>query len=652
MTMRLMIVDDHAGVRAMIRQLVAAPNDEICECASGDEAVRVAGSFRPDAVAMDVRMPGMCGFDAVRAIRAAHPEARVVMVTSHDEPFLRQAAQEAGAAAFFAKDHRAGLRPALAGGEPTAAPESTPAALAGEDAAQLRNLERFRLLVENSWDLVGEVDLQGRIHYASPNVKETMGYAASDLLGANIFDFIHPDDMELVKLKFALPESRVACRCRHQNGSWRWLETSGRNYFLPDGSQRRVLIARDVTEQHEAQTGRARLEAQLRNAQHLEALGALAGGIAHDFNNILGGILAYTDLARLETPGQPEVQDFLGQVLKAGERAKELVRQILSFTRRQEQERKPLLLQSVVAEALTLCRSTMSKTIEIVADVDEKTGPVLADSTRVHQVLLNLCTNAAHAMGREPGRLTVGLHPVEISAAQARLVPGLTPGMHARISVSDTGHGMTEQTLRRLFEPLFTTKAPGEGTGLGLPVVQRIMQEHEGAIEVISQPGQGATFRVYFPLRQPGPVASERHSATVPPRGRAERILFVDDEPTLCAGTAKMLERLGYVVETSTQPRVALELFRSRPADFDLVITNLHMPCMTGLDLADQLRRARPEVPVLLTTGFSEALTPDQIVRAGIREVVMKPVTRAALAAAVDRALRCEHPAAPQAATN
>lgn len=388
---------------------------------------------------------------------------------------------------------------------------------------------------------------------------------------------------------------------------------------------------------------RKHLEEQFRQAQKMEAIGTLAGGIAHDFNNVLSAITGYTELARLEAKGNPEVLEYLRAVAEGSNRAADLVRQILAFSRLQEPRRKTIQLWPVVEEALKLLRATIPSTIEFETSLARGGLTVLADPTQVHQVLMNLATNAAHAMKDRPGRLGVTLENLEVDAELASTHPGLRVGRYQRLAVSDNGHGMDAGTLARIFDPFFTTKAPGEGTGLGLAVVHGIMQAHEGVITVYSQPGEGTRFNLYFPAHTEGaPVASDATGEI--PRGRGQHILLVDDERPLAVMGRRILERLGYVVDSYTAPADALEAVRAAPDRFALVVSDLTMPGMTGSDLAERLLRLRPDLPIILTTGFSATLTPERVRALGVRELLLKPLTVQALGEAVHRTINPQPP--------
>ena len=415
------------------------------------------------------------------------------------------------------------------------------------------------------------------------------------------------------------------------------LEAQSRELLRQNQALHNEIAERKLEEQ-----ARAKLEAQLRQAQKMEAIGTLAGGIAHDFNNILGIIIAYAELAQTDVGPLPAARESLGEVLKAADRAKDLVRQILAFSRQSKAERLPIRLQPLLKEGLKLLRSTIPSTIDIISRVDPAVPPVLADPVQIHQVLINLCTNSAHAMRDHVGRLEIELTAFAADAEFLRLHPGLLARQFARLRVSDTGHGMDARTLQRLFERFFTTKAPGEGTGLGLAVVQGIVKEHRGAITVESQPGQGTTFHVYFPTSDtPLPAGPSPTGPGAIPRGQGQRILLVDDEQhlTSLSKPATFLTRLGYAVTTHNSPLEALEDFKHRPAEFDLIFSDLSMPKMTGLDLARQVLEIRHGLPFLLATGFADAWAQDEVRKLGLAGLVLKPMTPAHLANAVHEAL-------------
>lgn len=397
--------------------------------------------------------------------------------------------------------------------------------------------------------------------------------------------------------------------------------------WTPD-EQTFVVAVANLVSMLFAQQEQQKLEVQLRQTQKLESLGTLAGGIAHDFNNILGAIISYTELTRQDHPNDAELQENLGEVLKASQRAVGLVRQILTFSRRQQQERKHIQLGPVVQEVLKLLRSTLPATIEIRAEIAEGLPPVIADVTQLHQVLMNLGTNAAHAMRGKAGILRVQL-------AAVNHIPGLpglaAPPSHVQLTVSDTGCGMAPATLSRIFDPFFTTKSPGEGTGLGLAVVHGIVKEHQGEIHVESQPGVGTTFRIELPAAPAEPPdATTRFFPGAPAAG--QRVLFVDDEVALGESARRLLGRHGFEVEWQARPDEALALFQRDPHRFAAVVTDLNMPAMTGSELAAQLLKVRRNLPVFIMTGYAGGLTGEAARAAGITALLIKPINYGVLA--------------------
>ena len=415
--------------------------------------------------------------------------------------------------------------------------------------------------------------------------------------------------------------------------------------FIELEGQRCVILGvHDVTEQRRMEIAKAQLEEELRQVQKLEAIGTLAGGIAHDFNNILGAMLGYTEIAKLDAAALPEVLESLTEVQRSGERAKELVRQILTFSRRHPQERRPIRLQPIVAEVHRLLRSTLPATIELVVEANPDAERVRADPTQMHQILLNLGTNAAHALGDGQGRIEIRLAPHRTGSGPDG-IPNLGAGSYVELSVRDDGCGMDAETLRHVFEPFFTTKKPGNGTGLGLSVVHGIVKAHDGIIHVDSEPGEGSSFHILLPVF--GEIAAEEDEASllVPVAGNQERILFIDDEPMLCSSAQKLLQKLNYVVTTSSNPIDAVKLFSADPGAFDLVITDLTMPGMTGVDVAVQVFRSRPGMPLILATGFNASWTLDAVRALGIHDLVMKPLSALTLSEKVRTALQSSGPA-------
>ncbi|MEO5958468.1 MAG: response regulator [Opitutaceae bacterium] len=383
---------------------------------------------------------------------------------------------------------------------------------------------------------------------------------------------------------------------------------------------------------------RQQLSEQLRQAQKMEAIGTLAGGIAHDFNNILGGIYGYCDLARMAAEGNTLVTGYLDVMMGGARRATDLVRQILEFSGQQGRERRPIQLRYITEEALRLLRATAPPAIEFQISLGHDAPVVLANATQVHQILMNLGTNAAYAMRERGGRLTVKLEDCRVDKALAATLSELRIGRYARLTVTDTGHGMDAETLGRMYEPLFTTKPPGQGTGLGLAVVRSIVRAHEGAIVASSRRGEGTTFELYFPGHLAEAEDAVSDTAKVP-YGAGERILFVDDEAPLVNIGKLVLDHIGYITDTCSDAQEAIALVSADPAAYALVITDQVMPGLTGTDLAQRLKAIRPDLPIILTTGCAGTLLPDSLPAVGIRQLLVKPLSAQALAIAVHQVL-------------
>ena len=390
-----------------------------------------------------------------------------------------------------------------------------------------------------------------------------------------------------------------------------------------------IAVNRDITKQKT-------LEARLRQAQHMEAIGTLTGGIAHDFNNILSPIIGFTELALDEVKKGTPLEDSLQEVYSAGKRAKELVKQILTFARQSNEEKSPIQPARIVKEVLKFIRSAIPSTIAIQQEIASD-ALIMGEATQMHQVLMNLCTNAAQAMEDTGGVLKVRLKEVVIDKKHASRQMGLAQGDYVAITVSDTGVGIAPDILGSIFEPYFTTKRPGEGTGMGLAMVHGIVESYGGKINVESQLGLGTAFTIYLPV-----TGKRKVDATFAPEqlpSGEERILFVDDELTLTKMSAQILERLGYAVTIRTSSIEALKLFRAKPDAFDLVITDMTMPNMTGDELAIELMKIRPDIPVILSTGYSKKMSRETALGIGIKTFANKPMVKADLAKTVRKVL-------------
>jgi PAS domain S-box-containing protein len=472
--------------------------------------------------------------------------------------------------------------------------------------------------------------------------EELLGYPRESLIGKNDYDFFPENeadfftenDRKVLINKQLVDIPRESIQTKHKGT--RYLHTRKIPLLDSRGEPLYLLgISEDITEQqHTLEENRA-LESRLRQAQKMEAIGTLAGGIAHDFNNILSAILGYAELAEEEAAeGKGSLRKYLREILHGANRARDLVRQILMFSRKTDRELHPVNVETVVTEVLKLLRSTIPTTIEIRQDISSGCAPVLADSTEIHQVVMNLCTNAYQAMRETGGILGVSLHPVLLGAED---IDGmhLQPGQYLKLEISDTGGGINEDTRNRIFEPYFTTKAKGEGTGLGLAVVHGIVTNLRGDIVLRSEPGKGTVFAVYLPAVAQVQGKSSGDGGEEQKNGGGERLLVVDDDPSIVEVYSQMFTGLGYEVTAFTDSVAALDEFRSEPAGFDLIVTDMTMPVMTGAELTGKVLAIKPGMPIVLCTGFSDLIDEEKAKSIGISAFVSKPASRKQMAATV-----------------
>jgi PAS domain S-box-containing protein len=500
---------------------------------------------------------------------------------------------------------------------------------------------RLRAAVESAPSGLLMVDAQGRIVLVNRMIEELFGYSREELLGRPL-ELLIPERFRQGHPGFRagfLADPRMRrmgagrdLYGRRKDGSEIPLEI-GLTPVATDEGMFVLSSVVDISARKQAEAARSELEAQLRHAQKLEALGTLAGGVAHEFNNVLQGIVGYAELLNPELPRGSRAEADLREVLRMAERGQEVVQRILAFSRRQEQARKPQDLARAVQQAVKLLRNTLPPSVEIRIN-GERAGPtVMADTTALHQILMNLANNAAQAMPGG-GVLDVGVERQFVRDSFVRAHPELREGWYGVIVVTDTGAGMSEDVRERAFEPFFTTKPPGAGTGLGLSMVHGLVREHGGVVLLESAPGQGTTVRCYFPELETEGEGSMAFDSDIP-RGNGERILVLDDEPRIAGFMERWLDDLGYAVKVETRPEAALQLLGEAPDDWDLVMTDYLMPGMTGLEFAARVRELNPTVPIVLTTGFVDDIPEEAIRAAGVGKVLRKPVFMKALAEAL-----------------
>ena len=505
-------------------------------------------------------------------------------------------------------------------------------------AAVLRELQvseqRYRLLFER--DVTGNfaADRDGLILDCNSAFADLFGFPSPrDADGMNVFELL---------AKAGAPDSLRDLVARE--GKLVNHEVSIRRGAMP----RHLLLSCDTVADADGETeelrgyifdisGPKRLEEQLRQSQKMEALGTLAGGIAHDFNNILGVILGYAEI--IESGAEPEsgLDRRIKEITRAGKRARDLVTQILNFSRQGPQERHPMTMAPLIKEALKLLRSSVPANVEIISRMETDRDTVMADPTQMHQIMLNLCGNASFAMQETGGTLTVTLADVGNDDPVVPPEDLGKPERFVRLTVADTGPGIDPEVVDRVFDPFFTTKQQGEGTGMGLAMVHGIVKRHDGYLELENKPGEGAVFHVFLPKTS----ETERPDADIPADlvFRQGRILFVDDEKPLTDIGREMLESCGFEVVTRTSSVEALEAFKFRARDFDMLITDQTMPNMTGMELAREVLKIRPDMPIILCTGFSDAVSYDRLRDVGIGDFIMKPILKHDLVASIGRLL-------------
>ena len=503
------------------------------------------------------------------------------------------------------------------------------------EEALRRSEEKYRTVLEANPDPVVVYDMKGKVIYFNPAFTRVFGWTLAERLGKKMDVFVPEEALRETKMMIekVLTGERffnIETRRYNKNGETIPVSISGAIYKDKNGNPiGSVINLRDISLQK-------KLEAQLQQAQKMEAIGTMAGGIAHDFNNILSSVIGYTELTLdSEKKGTFQYKN-LQEVLSAGNRARDLVKQILTFSRQVDHEQKPIQLKPQIKEALKMIRASIPSTIEIDQNL-QSDELIMADPTQIHQILMNLCANAAHAMENNGGRLTVSLMDADLDSEFISGHPNLKPGSYINLIISDTGHGISPDVMEKIFDPFFTTKEKGKGTGLGLSVVHGIVRSCGGEIFAYSEPGKGSTFKICLPVIK-GRFKLEESAEKPIPTG-VERILFIDDEPVIMEMGKQILESLGYDVVARNSSIEALELFKEKKDNFDLVITDMTMPHITGEKLAEKLMQIRPDIPVILCTGFSSMIDERKALGMGIRAFITKPVLKREIAEAIREVL-------------
>lgn len=647
----LVVEDSEDDARLAIRMLRSGGFDASYRRVQDVRALREALETEHwDAVLSDFRLPGFSGVDALRIFRETSLDIPFIFCSGTIGEETAVEAMKAGASDYVMKGNLARLAPVLER-------ELAQAVIRAQHRQGQIDLEVSRDRYMDLYDFAPV----GYLTLSAEGLIEQINLTGADLLrgrreqfaGHRFSAFVRPADVEDWHHHFVLAlhhsgRQRLELRLvRADNSSFHAQLDCMR--VMDDRAAPLVRIAViDISERKEVEAELRRSEAQLREAQKMDSLGTLAGGIAHDFNNILGVILGNVTLAREEIGKHDPAQANLGEIFKASLRARTLVRQILAFSRREPQQLLTQPLHPVIEESHKLLRATLPASVHLGVVVAPQPLHVHADANQMQQVLMNLCTNAWHALEKGAGRINIGLEAVQLDEAAAHRVGGLPGGRYAHLWVSDTGTGMDEATRQRIFEPFFTTKPVGQGTGLGLSVVHGIVAAHHGGIAVESEPGQGSTFHLYFPLVDAaatvaapvGPAAtttSEPAGQTV--GGHGEHVLYVDDDDTMLVMVQQLLERAGYRVSSFQSANEALAAVRSQPEAYDFVLTDFNMPELSGLEVARALKRIRPSLPVVLSSGYITEDLLAQAQLAGVRSLLEKQNTFQELCAMVEQIL-------------
>ena len=642
---RILWADDNADMRDYVRRLLSEQY-EVTVCGDGAAALASALANPPDLVLTDIMMPGVDGFALLKALREDQRTCTipVVLVSARAGRESSVEGMEAGADDYLVKPfsarellarvhthlHLASLRRgAMAVLEREAEARRYAALHASEERvrAHAKVLDFAQVIVR---------DMEHRIVLWNRAAEELYGFAQEEAVGQISHTLLRTEFPEpLPRIQEELLETGAwkGELVHHAKGWGRIVVTSNWSLHYTNGKPANIV------ETYTDVTALKKTEAALAQAQKIQALGTLAGGIAHDFNNILTAIAGYVELLSEDLPAGDGSHEYVGEIRAASERAARLVRQILTFSRREEPERKVIRLQPVIEEALDLLRASIPAMIEIHSNFDPTTPNVSADATQIHQIVMNLGTNAAHAIGSSGGLIEVTLMPVPLDRDQAQASGGLKAGRYVRLSIRDNGSGMDSGILERIFDPFFTTKAPGKGTGLGLAVVHGIVAAHGGGINVNSEPGKGTVFHLLFPATRAVAVSEAALQPTTP-RGSGQRILCVDDERAVLAVMTRSLERLGYQVSSYSEPSDALNEFRARPEAFNLIVTDLGLRGMSGLDFAREVLRIRPGMPVLVASGHFGAEDQERAKQLGVSDFIFKPMKPTELGGKVSRFLK------------
>ena len=631
---RILYIDDYELDRELVKDALEKEHGgfKVTEASNKQEFEALLKTRAFDVVLSDFNIAGFEGLQALEAVRAHDPSIPVIIVTGTGSEEIAVMALKQGASDYVIKrpKHIQRLPQTI-----SAAMEKK--ALRDQSQKDETNLkqseERYRTILENVLMGVYQVTVEGKFLFSNEKLIEMLGYASYEELEAidNISElYVRAEERnhlvdEVIHKGFLVGEFEF----RRKDGQSIWVKLHVRKTKSKEGEIILEGLMEDVTQIR-------KMEAQLQQSQKLEAIGTLSGGIAHDFNNILSSIIGFTELSLDEVEHGTTLHYNLTEVLRAGNRARDLIKQIMTFSRKGEQERKPVQINPLIIETVRMLRSAIPTNIEIEEHITPEMLTIDANPTQMNQVMVNLVTNASHAI-HENGIIEIGLEAVSLDESIKNSYPDLLPGRYAKIFVSDNGCGIAKENLGLIFDPYFTTKDPDRGTGLGLAGVHGIVKTHGGHISVYSEVGKGTSFNVYFPIVDKTEKLQKTAEDPIPTGN--ERILLVDDEQVILDLGEMTLKQLGYDVVVKNGGVEALALFRADPDRFDLVITDMTMPKMTGDQLARELMKVRPNIPVILCTGFSSKISREQAKEIGIKAYAMKPLARREMAITVRNVL-------------
>ncbi len=639
--MKTLIVEDEPLSRLLFQTQIELFGYEVTLCANAETALKIFKETFYPLIVSDLGLPGMDGLELCRRIRALPrgDQCMILVVTARDTPEDLQAVLDAGADDYLVKP----IGQEVLNVRLTIMERRIYNLTQRQKAEQER--ENLIALIENSSDFIAMASLDGNLLYINKAGQNLVGLDnVRKPKTAKMLDYFPEGELARMKQAIATVLQGEVWKGESQ---FKHIRTDRLipveiNFFLITHQNTHQPIAlatvtRDITRRKQAEEERRQLDAHLRQSQRLESLGILAGGIAHDFNNILGTMLGYTEILLGNHAENSKEKNCLQEIYQAGERAAGLVQQILTFSRAQEQQLIPTDIVPVIEEALSMIRATTPANVEIRQHFQSDCRPILADATQIHQMIVNLGVNARHAMREKGGILELNLKEVTYDLHQGNR-QNLAPGTYLKLTVSDTGCGMPADVQEHIFEPFFSTKDIGEGTGLGLSVVHGVIKSHQGLLTVESEPGQGATFRIILPIIE-SPVLYKEPGENFHISARKAHILIVEDESALAKMHELALTKLGYEVTIQTSSLEALELFRASPKQFDFVFTDQGMPVMTGSQLSQELLKMRPDIPIVLTTGYSDTMSEETAESLGIREFLFKPVKIGILAHVIQEIL-------------